>query len=147
MPSPRAWRQAPTQFSDQQLGSLFADSSAFQKSRAQLHSRSMFKLPAVAFGVVLTLTSVNASPARLPGPPSLSLAARACEGSEPYVRLNAADWTQIINIFPNDPTVSGYTRLGGMGAPNSTIDLQFKDDYNQEEIRLATYKEGGTMKP
>lgn len=103
--------------------------------------------PALAVGVLSTLTLATVSAARLPGPPTISLAARACDGTEPYVRLNAADWTQIINIFPNAPEVSGYTRLGGMGAPNSTIDLHFKDDYNQEEIRLATYKEGGSMKP
>ena len=109
---------------------------------------SMFNSSALAVGVLSTLTSATASPARLPGPPTVSLAARACDGAEPYVRLNAADWTQIINIIPKDPNNPGYyTRLGGMGAPNNTIDLHFKDDYNQEEFRLATYKEGGTMNP
>lgn len=107
----------------------------------------MFSPSAIAFGALCALTEIRASPAPS-SPPTPSLAARACEGTEPYVRLNAADWTQIVKVIPQRPGADGgWQRFGGMGPPNSTIDMLFKDNYKAESFLLNTFKEAEPIKP
>ena len=61
------------------------------------------------------------------------------------MRLNAADWTQIVGANPLEQTA--WQRFGGMGPPNSTIDFLFREGYESESFQLRTFKETPPLKP